>query len=80
MKPTDILGNIKLYNADCMEVMKTFKDKQFELAICDPPYGIGIDGQKEDVKPVSYTHLDVYKRQLLFFIQLLFFHFTFVFK
>ena len=23
------LENIKLYNADCMEVMKTFKDKQF---------------------------------------------------
>jgi site-specific DNA-methyltransferase (adenine-specific) len=40
MKPTDILGNIKLYNADCMEVMKTFKDKQFDLAIIDPPYGI----------------------------------------
>lgn len=40
MQPTDILGNIKLYNADCMEVMKTFKDKQFSLAICDPPYGI----------------------------------------
>lgn len=35
MKPTDILGNIKLYNADCMEVMKTFKDKQFELAIVE---------------------------------------------
>jgi site-specific DNA-methyltransferase (adenine-specific) len=41
MKPTDILGNIKLYNADCMEVMKTFKGKQFDLAIIDPPYGIG---------------------------------------
>ncbi len=38
------LGNIKLYNADCMEVMKTFKDKQFDLAIVDPPYGIGMDG------------------------------------
>ena len=38
MKPTDILGNIKLYNADNMEVMKTFKDKQFDLAIIDPPY------------------------------------------
>jgi site-specific DNA-methyltransferase (adenine-specific) len=50
MKPTDILGNIKLYNADCMEVMRTFKDKQFSLAIVDPPYGIGIDGQKEDVR------------------------------
>ena len=35
------LGNIKLYNADCMEVMKTFKDKQFSLAIIDPPYGLG---------------------------------------
>lgn len=46
MKPTDILGNIKLYNADCMEVMKTFKDKQFGLAIIDPPYGIGEDGSK----------------------------------
>ena len=40
MKPTDILGNIKLYNADNMEVMKTFKDNQFSLVICDPPYGI----------------------------------------
>ncbi|NLN25848.1 MAG: site-specific DNA-methyltransferase [Bacteroidetes bacterium] len=46
MKPTDILGNIKLYNADCMEVMKTFKDKQFDLAIVDPPYGIGENGQR----------------------------------
>ena len=44
MKPTDILGNIKLYNADCMEVMKTFKDKQFDLVITDPPYGIDFDG------------------------------------
>ena len=47
MEPTDILGNIKLYNADCMEVMKTFKDKQFDLAIIDPPYGIGRSGQTE---------------------------------
>lgn len=47
MKPTDILGNIKLYNADNMEVMKTFKNKQFDLAIVDPPYGIGRSGQTE---------------------------------
>jgi site-specific DNA-methyltransferase (adenine-specific) len=37
------LGNIKLYNADCMEVMKTFNDKQFDLAIVDPPYGVDIN-------------------------------------
>lgn len=34
------LGSIKLYNADCLEIMKTFPDKYFELAIVDPPYGI----------------------------------------
>ena len=42
-------GNITLYNDDCMEVMKTFKDKQFDLAIVDPPYGIGVDGQKQSI-------------------------------
>jgi len=36
-------GNITLYNDDCMNVMKTFKDKQFDLAIVDPPYGIGVN-------------------------------------
>lgn len=30
----------KIYNMDCMEGMKQFPDKYFELAICDPPYGI----------------------------------------
>ena len=43
IEPTDKIGNITLYNADCMEVMKTFKDKQFDLAIVDPPYGINAD-------------------------------------
>ena len=36
------LGNITLYNADCMEIMKGFADNQFDLALVDPPYGIGI--------------------------------------
>ena len=36
----------QLYLMDCMEGMKRFPDKYFELAIVDPPYGIGIDGQK----------------------------------
>jgi site-specific DNA-methyltransferase (adenine-specific) len=29
--------------------MKQCNDKQFDLAIVDPPYGIGIDGQKESI-------------------------------
>lgn len=29
------------YNMDCMEGMKQFPDKYFDLAIVDPPYGAG---------------------------------------
>ena len=35
---------IKLLNIDCMEYMKTLPDKAFDLAIVDPPYGIGESG------------------------------------
>ena len=35
------------YNCDCMEGMKQFPDKYFELAIADPPYGIGADINQE---------------------------------
>lgn len=31
----------KLYNTDCLEAMKQMEDNQFDLAIVDPPYGIG---------------------------------------
>ena len=34
------------YNMDCMEGMKSFPDKYFDLAIVDPPYGIGEAGDK----------------------------------
>jgi len=33
---------IELLNIDCMEYMATLPDKAFDLAIVDPPYGIGI--------------------------------------
>ncbi|MDL2273429.1 site-specific DNA-methyltransferase [Oscillospiraceae bacterium OttesenSCG-928-G22] len=39
----------QLYNVDCMEAMRNIPDKYFQLAICDPPYGIGIDGQRKSV-------------------------------
>jgi len=39
---------IELLNCDCMDYMAGLPDKAFELAIVDPPYGIGIDGQKYD--------------------------------
>jgi site-specific DNA-methyltransferase (adenine-specific) len=36
---------INLYHGDCMEAMKSMKDKCYDLAIVDPPYGIGFDGE-----------------------------------
>ena len=32
---------IEYYNEDCMEGMKRYGDKHFDLCICDPPYGLG---------------------------------------
>jgi len=43
MKPR---ANIQLHNQDCMLAMKDMEDNAFELAIVDPPYGIGEDGGK----------------------------------
>lgn len=39
----------RLYNLDCMQGMKEFPDGFFDLAIVDPTYGIGIDGQRKRV-------------------------------
>jgi len=59
--------NFALYNQDCIEGMKDYPDKYFELAICDPPYGIG-EGQgqyksrnanrvdKRNGKPIVLRH------------------------
>ena len=33
-------------NEDCMELMSRYKDNHFDLAIVDPPYGIGEHGGK----------------------------------
>jgi len=36
---------IELHNVDCMEYLSTCEDNAFELAIVDPPYGLGMDGK-----------------------------------
>lgn len=50
MKPV-IIGNATLYNCDCMDYMRGLPDKAFDLAIVDPPYGIGISSN-----PVRQQH------------------------
>ena len=43
------MSKTRAYNVDCMEYMATLPDKAFDLAIVDPPYGLGVDGQKESI-------------------------------
>lgn len=50
------LNVINLYNMDCMDAMAKMEDNQFDLAIVDPPYGIGFDGQKGCTKTNRIAH------------------------
>jgi site-specific DNA-methyltransferase (adenine-specific) len=40
----------EVFNMDCIEGMKQYPDNYFELAIVDPPYGIGEDGSKNKTR------------------------------
>ena len=44
---------IEITNEDNIELMKRYKDNHFDLAIVDPPYGIGAD--KEKYTPKNHT-------------------------
>ena len=37
---------LDIRNIDCIELMKQYADNHFDLAICDPPYGIGAAKEK----------------------------------
>ena len=56
---------LSLFHADCMDIMKQYPDKYFDLAIVDPPYGIGEDGRKgvrtSPSRPNSYKREPKYK-------------------
>ena len=41
---------LSLFHADCMEIMKQYPDKYFDLAIVDPPYGISRDKKQNKNK------------------------------
>jgi site-specific DNA-methyltransferase (adenine-specific) len=61
MEPT-----INLYHGDCMEAMRAMKDKAYDLAIVDPPYGISqpafrIESKNKAARPKDY-HNAVYNQ------------------
>ena len=41
---------LSVYLSDCITLMRTFDDKQFDSAIVDVPYGIGEDGSKNHTR------------------------------
>ena len=47
-------GESHCLNADCMEVMREYPDSFFDLAICDPPYGVNAGATK---KYLSLIHI-----------------------
>lgn len=53
--------SIKLMNIDCLEYMRTLDDNAFDIAIVDPPYGLGdkiFKGGKSRIKLKSPKILD----------------------
>lgn len=48
------------YNIDCMEYMRTLPDKAFDLAVVDPPYGIGESGEKKSHARLARTGKRLY--------------------
>lgn len=46
------------YNMDCLEAMREMPDKAFDLAVVDPPYGIGMDGGS-----VGYKGFNVFTKK-----------------
>ncbi len=51
---------IELKHIDCMEYLKTLEDNAFDLAIVDPPYGIGA-GSNKFINGTSKTVKDYYR-------------------
>jgi len=47
-------ANINIYHGDCMEFMKDKPAKYWDLAICDPPYGINLDVWDSTVPSDAY--------------------------
>ena len=63
MKITD---KITITNEDNMQLMARYPDNYFELAIVDPPYGIGVDGaihiRKPD-RPSTWDMVEKYEKK-----------------
>jgi len=52
----------EVYLEDCVKALKRYADNHFDLAIVDPPYGIGEDGEKKRTSPKRPNSYVNYKK------------------
>lgn len=48
----------EVFNQDCMDVMRRYPDKYFDLAVVDPPYGIGESGGSNKTRTMLAKSID----------------------
>ena len=48
------MATSEVYLLDCIEGMKQYPDKHFDLAVVDPPYGIGFDNKIREAKTKNW--------------------------
>lgn len=55
VRSSELLGELDLRLTDCMAMMREMPDNAYDLAIVDPPYGIGVNsmnmGSRKTVRP-----------------------------
>lgn len=56
-----MIGQIRMINADCVDVLKSMPDKCFDLAIVDPPYGLGEGGKDKNRRRQGEVKRTAYK-------------------
>ena len=62
------MSNINLHLGDCLETMKEMPDNAYDLAIVDPPYGIGFDNKIREKKNKNWDNeipKDEYFKELI---------------
>ena len=51
MTPILDYSGARLYNVDCMDLLRSMPDASVDSVVCDPPYGLGFMGRKWDAMP-----------------------------
>ena len=59
------IGDITIYNADCVEIMQTLTDESIDAIITDPPYGISfLSNWTDNHKKIANDGLDEFESSL----------------